>query len=282
MRIIKDPKEMYSYAIKTKCRGKSIGLVPTMGFLHEGHLSLVEAAQSTADVVIVSIFVNPTQFAPGEDLDQYPRDLKRDQKLLKNFKVDLLFLPDADKMYAEGFLSQVEVKGLSKKLCGRTRPNHFIGVATVVAKLFNIVCPDYAFFGEKDWQQQAIIKRMVGDLDFPTEIITLPIVREYDGLAMSSRNKYLNPKERQQATILYKALALAKESIEKGEKDCNKIILRMRSLIGSIPTVRLDYVVIADPETLEEVKNIKGKVLVALAANLGKSRLIDNIVVEAR
>lgn len=282
MRIIKDPKEMYSYAIKTKCRGKSIGFVPTMGYLHEGHLSLVEAARANADVVIVSIFVNPTQFAPSEDLNQYPQDLKQDKSLLKNFNIDVLFLPEPADMYPEGFKTMVEVKDLSRKMCGRTRPTHFSGVTTIVAKLFNLVLPDCAFFGEKDFQQQLIIKRMVKDLDLPVEIITSPIVREYDGLAMSSRNKYLDAKEREQATIIYKALSLAKQEIEKGEKNSNKIILRIRSLIGTIPKIRLDYVVIVDPETLEEVKSVKGKVLVALAAFFGKARLIDNMVVEAK
>jgi pantoate--beta-alanine ligase len=282
MKVIKDPEEMRAYSQKIKRRGKTIGLVPTMGFLHEGHLSLVEAARKKADVVAVSIFVNPAQFGPGEDYSRYPRNLSRDKKLLGNFEVDVLFLPEASKMYPKGAKTWVEVEGLSQKMCGRSRPTHFRGVTTLVAKLFNLAQPDYAFFGEKDFQQQAIIKRMVKDLNLPIEIISLPILREFDGLAMSSRNKYLTAKERKQSPLLYRALCLAKEEIEKGEKNPNKILLRMRSLIGTIPGFRLDYVVIVDPETLEEVKKIRGKVLVALAAHLGKARLIDNMVVAAK
>ncbi|MDD5383082.1 MAG: pantoate--beta-alanine ligase, partial [Candidatus Margulisbacteria bacterium] len=256
--------------------------VPTMGCLHEGHLSLVAAAKAKADVVVVSIFVNPLQFGPSEDLARYPRSLKKDEQLLKDFDVDALFLPAADTMYCPGFKTYVEVDSLSKKLCGRTRPAHFRGVSTIVAKLFNIVAPDYAFFGEKDFQQQVIIKRMVKDLNFPVEVISLPTVREYDGLAMSSRNKYLTPKERKQAVVLYKSLLLAKEEIEKGERNIHKITLRLRSVIGSVPNIRLDYAAIVDPETLEEVKAIKGRVLIALAGQIGKARLIDNLVVEAK
>ena len=281
MRIIKELKEMHSYSLKAKRRGKTIGLVPTMGYLHEGHLSLVAAAREKSELVVVSIFVNPAQFSPAEDFSRYPRDLKRDKKLLRNFDVDVLFLPEAGKMYPEGYKTYVEVDGLSRKMCGRTRPAHFRGVTTIVAKLFNIVLPDFAFFGEKDFQQQIIIKRMARDLNLPIEVPALPIVREYDGLAMSSRNKYLTPKEREKATILYKALCLAKREIENGERDANKILFRLRSLIGTVPSLRLDYVIIANPETLEETKKIKGKLLIALAGHLGKARLIDNIIVEA-
>jgi len=273
---------MHSYSIKAKRRGKSIGLVPTMGYLHEGHLSLVEAARKKADLVVVSIFVNPAQFGPGEDFSRYPRDLNHDKKLLSNFEVDVLFLPGAPEMFSGEHRSYLEIEALSKKMCGRSRPTHFRGVATVVAKLFNIVAPDYAFFGEKDFQQLVIIKRMVKDLNFPSQIIGLPTVREFDGLALSSRNKYLKPKERKTAAVLYQALSLAKKEIEKGEKNPQKILARMRSLISAAPGVRLDYIVIAHPETLEELKKIRGKVLVALAAYLGKARLIDNMVIEAK
>lgn len=282
MREIRDIKEMRSYSLKMKGRGKTIGFVPTMGYLHEGHLSLVEAARKKADIVVVSIFVNPIQFGPREDFSRYPRDLKRDKKLLKNFDIDVLFLPETSQMFPEGYKTYVEVEELSKKMCGRSRPTHFRGVTTVVAKLFYIVHPDYAFFGEKDFQQLVIIKRMVKDLNLPVEIISLPTVRDFDGLAMSSRNEYLNPKERKSATILYRALTLAKEEIERGERDPRRILLRLRSLIGCEPCVRIDYVVIVDPETLEEVKEIKGKVLIALAAYIGKARLIDNMVVEVK
>lgn len=272
---------MQIYAQKAKSHGKSIGFVPTMGALHEGHLSLVEEARKRADVVVVSVFVNPIQFGPSDDFARYPRNLNRDRKLLKNFEVEVLFLPEASELYPEGFKTYVEAEGLSKKMCGRSRPAHFRGVATAVTKLFNIVCPDIAFFGEKDYQQQVIIKQMVRDLNLPVEIVSLPTVREYDGLAMSSRNAYLGSKERKSATILYRALSLAKEEIERGEKDLRKILFRMRSLIGTEPGVRLDYLVMVNPETLEEVKKLKGKVLVALAAYLGKARLIDNMLADA-
>jgi pantoate--beta-alanine ligase len=282
MRIIKDPKEMQAIAHKLKGRGKTIGFVPTMGYLHEGHLSLVEAARSKADIVVVSVFINPTQFSQGEDLAHYPRDLKRDEKLLSNFSVDLLFLPEAGKIYGDDYKTFVEVDGLSKKLCGRTRPTHFRGVATIIAKLFNLVSPDFAFFGEKDFQQQLIIKKMAADLNFPVEIISLPTVREFDGLAMSSRNQCLTPKEREHALTLYKALLIAREEIEKGEKNHNKIIMRLRSILGAVPGMRLDYVAIVDPDTLEEVKAIKGTVLASIAVHLGKARLIDNMLIDAK
>jgi len=273
---------MHAYSLRMKTRGKSIGFVPTMGYLHEGHLSLVEAARKKSDIVIVSIFVNPTQFGPSEDFSRYPRDLRRDKKLLQNYHIDVLFIPEVSKIFPAGFRTFVEVEELSKKMCGRSRPTHFRGVTSIISKLFNIVVPDHAFFGEKDYQQLIIIKRMVEDMDFQIEVFGLPTVREFDGLAMSSRNKYLNEKERKTATILPRALQLAKKEIEGGERDKQKILLRMRSLIGSEPTVRLDYVVMANPKTLEEVKKIKGELLIALAANLGKARLIDNIFVKAK
>ena len=281
MREIKDPREMFLYAQRARSHGKKIGLVPTMGALHEGHLSLVAEARRKADVVVVSIFVNPIQFGPKEDFARYPRDIRRDRKLLGNFEVDVLFVPEADEMFLRGFKTHVEVEGFLEKMCGKSRPGHFRGVATVVAKLFNIVCPDLAFFGEKDYQQLVIIRQMARDLNFPAEIISLPTVREFDGLAMSSRNAGLSPKERKSAPILYKALCLAKERIEKGERDPRKILLRMRSLIAGERKVRLDYVAIVDPVTLEAVKKVKGRAWVALAAYLGKTRLIDNMIVEA-
>lgn len=265
-----------------KARGKTIGFVPTMGCLHEGHLSLVKAAKEAADIVVVSIFVNPIQFAPGEDLGRYPRDLKRDKKLLKNFDVDVLFLPAASDIYSEGFKTYVEVEGLSKKMCGKSRPGHFRGVTTVVAKLFTIVCPDYAFFGEKDFQQQVIIKRMVRDINLPIEIISLPTVREFDGLAMSSRNKYLTSKERKAAVILYQALSQAKKEIENGERNPRNILRKLRSLIGAESAIRLNYAVIVDPETLEDLKKIKDRALIALAVSISKARLIDNLVVKVK
>jgi len=281
MREIRRLPEMYLFAQKAKSHGKKIGLVPTMGALHEGHLSLVAEAKKRAEVVVVSIFINPIQFGPGEDFTHYPRGLKKDKKLLKNFEVDVLFLPEASAMFPKGFKTYVEVEGLSKKMCGRSRPAHFRGVATVVAKLLNTACPDLVFFGQKDYQQQVIIKQMIRDLDFPTEMVALPTVREFDGLAMSSRNAYLSPRERKSAVILYKALSLAKKEVEKGEKDLKKIVFRMRSLIGTEPKARLDYLVAADPENLNEVSRLKGRILFALAAYVGKARLIDNMVISA-
>jgi pantoate--beta-alanine ligase len=281
MREIKDRREMLLFSQKAKCHGKKVGFVPTMGALHEGHLSLVAEARKRSDVVVVSIFVNPIQFGPSEDYLRYPRNLRKDKKLLRDLNVDVLFSPEASEMFPDGFKTFVEVEMLSKKLCGRARPAHFRGVTTVVAKLFNIVCPDIAFFGEKDYQQQLIIKQMTRDLDLPVEIVSLPTVREFDGLAMSSRNAYLTLKERKSVTILYQALSLAKKEIARGEKDTGKILFRMRSLIASEPGVRLDYAAAVNPETLEDVKKARGKVLFALAAYLGKARLIDNLLVDA-
>jgi len=282
MRVIQTLNEMRSYSLKMKARGKTLGFVPTMGALHEGHLSLIEEARQRADIVVVSIFINPLQFSPREDLARYPRDLKRDKKLLKNFDIDVLFLPRAQDLYPKGFSSYVEVEGLSRIMCGKARPGHFRGVATVVAKLFNLVSPHYAFFGEKDFQQQVLIKRMVRDLDFPVEIIALPTVREFDGLAMSSRNKYLSPPERKAATILYKALSYAKKDIEDGEVNARKILLALRNLIGTEPLIKLEYAVMVDPKTLAEVKKIKKRALIALAARVGKARLIDNLLIKTK
>ena len=282
MRTIKKSEEMFGFSLKAKQRGKTIGLVPTMGYLHTGHLSLIEAAKKKADYVVVSIFINPLQFMAGEDLNQYPRDLKKDQKALEPFDIDVLFMPDPHKIYDPEFCTFVEVENLSKRMCGKTRPTHFRGVATVVAKLFNIVAPDFDFFGEKDFQQLVIIKRMVMDLNYHIQIIGLPTVREFDGLAMSSRNAYLSPKEREDAVILHNALVSAKEEIEKGEKDPYKILVRIRSMLGGVPHLRLDYFIIVKPDTLEEVKSIRGPVLLAIAAHLGKARLIDNLLVHAK
>lgn len=281
MREIKSLNEVSLFSQRAKNHGRRVGFVPTMGALHEGHLSLITEAKKRCDLVIVSIFVNPIQFGPSEDLANYPRDLRKDKKLLTSIGVDALFIPKAEDIFPQDFKTYIEVEGLANKMCGKTRPTHFRGVATIVAKLFNLVCPDVAFFGEKDYQQLVVIKQMAKDLNFPIEIFPVATVREFDGLAMSSRNKYLNAKERKAAAILYQALTLAKTEIESGEKDFRKIILRLRSLIGTEPSVRLDYVVLADPLTLEEIKEIKGKVLVALAASVGKARLIDNLVATA-
>lgn len=282
MRTIKDLKEMLTYSQRAKNHGKKIGFVPTMGALHEGHLSLVAEARKRAEIVVVSIFVNPLQFSQNEDFKRYPRNQKHDRKLLDNFAVDVLFVPEASKMYSDKFTTTVEVGELGKKMCGKSRPHHFKGVATVVTKLFNIVTPDLAFFGEKDYQQLVIIKQLVQDLNLPIEVVGLPIVRDFDGLALSSRNKNLNDKERKSATIINKALSTARAEIETGERDANKILFRMRSLIGSEPVVRIDYITIANPTTLEETKNIKGKLLIAIAAHVGTTRLIDNIQLQVK
>ena len=278
MKIIKTIKAMSAYSSKIRAAGKTIGFVPTMGCLHDGHLSLVEAAKNKTDVVVVSIFVNPTQFAAGEDLAAYPRNLRKDKKALKNFDIDVLFLPTAEEMYLKGYRTFVQVEYLGQKLGGRSRPRHFRGVTTIVAKLFNIVAPDFAFFGQKDFQQQVIIKKMVSDLNMSVEIISLPTVREYDGLAMSSRNKYLNKKQQQAATVLYQSLLQAKEAILSGEKDLHKVLVKIRSAIGQQPSLRIDYVAAVDPETLVEVKTTRPPLLLALAAYVGRARLIDNIL----
>jgi pantoate--beta-alanine ligase len=279
MREIKTAKEMRSFSGKTKSHGKKIAFVPTMGALHEGHLSLVAEAKKQADVVVVSIFINPIQFGPNEDLARYPRNPRRDKKLLKNLGVDVLFAPSSAEMYPAGFKTFVEVESLSQRLCGRSRQNHFRGVTTVVAKLFTIISPDLAFFGQKDFQQQLIIKRMARDLNLAVQIISLPTIREYDGLALSSRNAYLSPAERKSAAVLYRTLMLGKEMARGGEMEAKKIIARMRTTIFSVPGLRLDYLVIVDAETLDEVEKIKSGCLIAVAAYLGKTRLIDNLII---
>lgn len=280
MREIKTPGEMRLFSLKAKSHGQKVGFVPTMGALHEGHLSLIAEAKKRCDLVVTSIFVNPLQFSPSEDLAAYPRNFRRDKKLLKSLEINAVFSPDPGTMFPEGFKTFVDVEKLSNKMCGRTRPQHFRGVTTVVAKLLNIVCPDLAFFGEKDYQQQLIIKQMVRDLDLPVTVVVLPTVREFDGLALSSRNAYLNPRERKSSTILYKALRLAQSEIGAGERDLNKIMYRLRSLIGSEPSVRLDYLVAVDPETLEDTRGIRGRLLLAVAAYVGKTRLIDNLLID--
>jgi pantoate--beta-alanine ligase len=277
MRIIKDAKDMQKFSLAAKARGKSIAFVPTMGALHEGHLSLIEAARKKGELLVVSIFINPAQFGPNEDFHRYPRDPKGDRKALENYNVDVLFLPDHNKMYPAGYRTFVEVEELSKKMCGRSRPTHFKGVTTILTKLFNLVMPDFVFFGEKDFQQLLITKNLTKDLNYPLEVIGMPIVRDFDGLALSSRNKALNEKERKSATILYKALSFAKSEIENSERDLARLLMRVRSMIGTEPCVRLDYVVMVDPNTLEDIKSIKGDILIALAASIGPTRLIDNI-----
>ncbi|HZP55949.1 MAG TPA: pantoate--beta-alanine ligase [Dehalococcoidia bacterium] len=254
----------------------SVGLVPTMGYLHEGHLSLVRAARAADAHVLVSIFVNPTQFAPNEDLARYPRDEARDLALLEREGVDAIFAPGVEEMYPEGFSTYVTVEGLTARLEGASRPTHFRGVTTVVAKLLNIVQPERAYFGQKDAQQLAVVRRMTRDLDLPVEIVGMPIVREADGLAMSSRNVYLSPEERQAALVLSRALRLASELCAAGERDAGVLRARMRALIDGEPLARADYVSIADPETLAELDRVDRPALASLAARFGTTRLIDN------
>ncbi len=282
MKVIHSIKEMSQFSSRVHERGQKLALIPTMGALHEGHISLVHAAKSKADVVVVSIFVNPIQFVPNEDFTNYPRDFKSDKTILKPFEPIIIFHPNASDMYSPEFDTRVEEETLSKKLCGKFRMGHFKGVATVVVKLFNVVRPDLAFFGEKDYQQQLIIKRIVKDLNYPIEISTCPTVREYDGLAMSSRNKYLNEKDRKSAAMIYKALIRAKKDIEGGESDSRRIYVNIGRLLGFEPSIRVDYIAIVDPHTLEDIKEIKGRVLVALAVRIGKTRLIDNMLISPK
>jgi pantoate--beta-alanine ligase len=255
-----------------------LGFVPTMGYLHEGHLALVRQARAENSSVAVSIFVNPTQFGPQEDFEKYPRDPKRDLALLEKEGTDVVFMPSAGEIYPPQFNSWVEVGKIMERLEGVSRPGHFRGVATVVAKLFNIVRPDKAYFGQKDAQQLIVIRKMVADLDMDLEVIAVPTVREDDGLAMSSRNTYLNPEERKAAVVLYQALTLAQELFSGGERDAQAIRHQMTELIQKQPLAEIDYISIADAETLDELDEVKPPALVSLAVKIGKTRLIDNIV----
>lgn len=261
--------------------GKSVGLVPTMGFLHEGHLSLIKRAREENDLLVVSLFVNPTQFGPGEDLESYPRDLEKDAELCSEEGADILFAPDAGEMYFEDYGTYVEVSGdLTKGLCGRSRPTHFRGVTSVVSKLFNIVEPDRAYFGQKDAQQVAVIKRMVRDLNFDVEIVVCPIVREADGLAKSSRNIYLSEDERKAALVLNRSIKAAAERISSGDRNGDEIRAMVENMIRQEPLSAIDYVEVVDAENMKPLEILKGSVLLALAVRFGKARLIDNIRVE--
>jgi pantoate--beta-alanine ligase len=266
-------------ALRQKLSG-TVGFVPTMGYLHEGHLALVKQARIENSAVIVSIYVNPTQFGPREDFGAYPRDLNRDLELLKGGGVDIVFVPSDDEMYPPEFSSWVDVEKVTEQLEGAARPGHFRGVATVVAKLFNIVQPSRAYFGQKDAQQVMVIKRMVADLNMGIGIVVVPTLRESDGLAMSSRNIYLSPKERQAAMILFKALTLARQLRRGGEKDAEEIRRQMTALIQKEPLAQIDYVSIADAETLEELSSIDRPAVASLAVRIGKTRLIDNMPLE--
>ena len=273
---------MQEMALREKRAGRTIGLVPTMGALHEGHLSLVRAARSENDLVAVSIFVNPSQFAPGEDFEKYPRDVSADlEKLSPSGLADLVFLPEAQSMYPPGFAAAVEIEGLSREMCGPFRPGHFRGVATVVLKLFNIVQPSRAYFGQKDFQQAAIIKKLVKDLNLPMEVAVCPTVREADGLAMSSRNAYLSPAERKAAPALYRALRAAESALAEGRRDAGELKALMRRALAEEPLFSgVDYLCAFDADTLQELENIdKNPVLLAGAARIGATRLIDNLLV---
>jgi len=260
--------------------GTRVGLVPTMGALHEGHLSLVRAARAACNVVAASIFVNPTQFGPKEDLEKYPRSFERDRKLLESEGVQLLFAPSVEQMYPAGAVTWVTVEELSSKLDGRSRQGHFRGVTTVVAKLFHIIEPDAAFFGQKDAAQVAIIRRMVRDLNFPVEIVVCPIVREPDGLAMSSRNAYLDAKQRKQALVLHDSLRRVRELVDTGEMAARKLAFAGGEEFAREPAVRMDYFEIVNPDTLDPVEDVSGGALVAVAAYVGGTRLIDNLLIE--
>lgn len=280
MEITHNIESARTFSRAARAREARVALVPTMGALHEGHLSLVRAARAKSDAVVVSIFVNPTQFGPNEDFAKYPRNLERDREFLQHEGVDLVFVPSAEEMYPPGDTTWVEVRDLSERLCGRSRPGHFRGVTTVVSKLFHIIGPDVAFFGQKDAAQVAIIRRMVRDLHIVVDIEVGPIVRESDGLAMSSRNSYLSSEERKSALVLHRSLTRVQVQYDKGEREAGKLISTAKEEFAAEPAARLDYFEIVGPDTLEAVERIKDRSLVAVAAFLGRTRLIDNILLE--
>lgn len=280
MEIVSTIKEVRENVKKWKKEGLSIGLVPTMGYLHEGHASLIVRAAQENDKVIVSDFVNPTQFAPNEDLESYPRDLERDAQVCQQSGADLIFHPSPEEMYYPDAVTFVNMTGPSDELCGKSRPIHFRGVCTVVSKLFNITTPDRAYFGQKDAQQLAVIKRMVRDLNFDIEIVGCPIIRENDGLAKSSRNTYLNPAERQAALIIHKALDDGKKLILDGEKNSAAVIAKISEIISAEPLAKIDYVEIVSFPDIKVIDTIKGDILAAAAVYIGNTRLIDNFIIE--
>jgi len=271
--------EMQQFAEYSRKNGLKIGLVPTMGYLHEGHLSLIRSLRKKCDILVVSIFINPTQFDAGEDLDKYPRDFERDENLCRQEEVDVIFYPTADQMYPAPYFTYITVEKLSKMMCGISRPTHFRGVTTIVAKLFNIVKPHVAIFGEKDYQQAIIIKQMVIDLNFDIGIVTAPIVREADGLALSSRNKYLNSANRKNAVVLYQSLEYAQKLLHDRKIKAAVLKGKMEDMILTKPHTKIDYIEIIDPDTLEPLEEINNKAIVALAVFLGGTRLIDNLLI---
>lgn len=281
MRIVKTVEELRAIVKQAKREGKSVGFVPTMGYLHEGHLSLMRQCKKENQLNVASVFVNPTQFGPNEDLDAYPRDFDRDVQLMESVGMDIAFFPEVDEMYPEGASTFVDVEGtITKRLCGASREGHFKGVTTIVSKLFHIVAPDKAYFGQKDAQQVAVIEKMVRDLNFDVQIIPCPIVREEDGLALSSRNVYLSDQERQDALILSKTLFEARDRILKGEKDARKLKAYIYENISAVETTHIDYVEVVSAHTLEEIECIEGDILMAVAVWVGKPRLIDNVRLE--
>ncbi len=278
MEIITSPTEAQNYCGSVRAGGRSIGLVPTMGFLHEGHLSLMRRARAENDLLVVSIFVNPPQFGPGEDYQAYPRDIRHDSKMAAEVGVDVIFAPAAEDMYPNGYATFVDVERLTEKMCGASRPGHFRGVTTVVAKLFNLIQPHKAYFGQKDAQQSVVIRRMVADLNFNIEVIVMPTVREEDGIAMSSRNRYLSSEERHAALVLSQSLRMAENLVRAGQRDTAESLRKMRDMIEAVPSAKIDYISIVDADTLDDLDVAEGKILIALAVFIGKTRLIDNIV----
>jgi pantoate--beta-alanine ligase len=281
MTILRDPAEMQAVANTLRKQNRSIGLVPTMGYLHEGHASLIRAARQQCNSVVLSIFVNPTQFGPGEDLEKYPRDMQRDENIAHNEGVDYIFYPEPDTMYPSGYQTYVTVERLTQSYCGASRPVHFRGVTTVCTKLFNLVLPHRAYFGQKDYQQCAVIRRMVRDLNMNLDIVVRPTVRETDGLAMSSRNAYLTADERAQAVCLHESLQLAKTMVREGTRDAQAVAAAMRAHIEQQPAARIDYIAIADCDTLEELQTVENEAVALVAVFFSRARLIDNEILKA-
>lgn len=282
IQVVHTIKEVREAVKEWRKEGLTVGFVPTMGYLHEGHKSLVDRAVKENDRVVVSVFVNPMQFGPTEDLDKYPRDLEADTRMCEAAGANLIFNPQPEEMYAEGFCSFVDMNGPTAELCGKSRPTHFRGVCTVVNKLFNIVQPDRAYFGQKDAQQLSVISRMVKDLNIPIEIVPCPIVREADGLAKSSRNTYLNPQERQAALVLSRAIRVGQERVEAGERDTHKVVDAMKAFIETEPMARIDYVEAVELNSVQKIDKVQGEVLFAMAVYIGKTRLIDNFIVNIK
>ncbi|HWQ69135.1 MAG TPA: pantoate--beta-alanine ligase [Patescibacteria group bacterium] len=279
MQVIDEPSAVQRRCMSLRREGKTIGLVPTMGAFHEGHLSLMRRARADNDIVVVSIFVNPIQFGRGEDFDSYPRDLQSDLAQAEQVGVDLAFTPSAEAIYPKGFQAYVDVTEITEGLCGASRPGHFRGVTTVVAKLFNLIRPNQAYFGQKDYQQSVVVRRLVADLHFDLDVVVLPTVREADGLAMSSRNARLTPSQRRAAAVLYASLSRAEERVKIGECSAKAIVDAVRAIIEGEPLARIDYVALCHPETLQPLDRIDGPTLLALAVRFGETRLIDNCII---